>query len=226
MNQSSHDPAADRILGDLAPVRRLARPWRRAVPVCALGLVVAVAVNVTLGVRNNAALLGAGVLWGLSAVQMGYAVLLIATALRTAVPGRAPARRRTAQLLLAGGAVILGITWITWLVDATRVPSGLQRHYWAVCLRMPIFIGLPTLALTLTLAFRAYPTRPLITGALAGLGAGLLSDGTWRTYCEVSDPVHVFTTHTLSVVLLMLTGMAIAWAVERRSYSAPWFGPR
>jgi hypothetical protein len=217
MNPSSHDTAAARIFEDLAPVRRLAPPWKRAVPVAALGLLIAAAVYLKLGVRHDAPLLGGAVLWGLSALQMCYAALLIAAALRTAVPGRSPARRGAVRLLLAGGVGVLAITWLTWFAHASRVPAGLQHHYWAVCLRTPIVIGLPTLLATLALAFRAYPTRPLLTGALAGLGAGLASDGSWRTFCEVSDPVHVLTTHTASVVVLTVVGIAIAQAAGRRS---------
>jgi len=78
-------------------------------------------------------------------------------------------------------------------------------------------IGLPGLIITLALAFRAYPTRPLLTGVLAGLGAGLLSDGSWRTYCEVSDPVHVLTSHVASVALLTMAGTALAWLAARRA---------
>lgn len=76
-------------------------------------------------------------------------------------------------------------------------------------------MGLPLLALTVFLVFRAYPTRPGVTGALAGLGAGLLADGSWRTYCEVSDPAHVLTTHFASVALLTLAGVVLARLFSR-----------
>jgi hypothetical protein len=221
MNPSSHNPVAGLILEDLAPVRRIARPWRRAVPAWALGLLMAVAVYLVLGVRKDAAALGATVLWGLSAAQMAYGLVLIAAALRSAVPGRGPARRRTALLLLAGAAVVIAVTWTTWLTHASLVPPGHQRLYWAVCLRTPLVIGLPALILTLFLAFRAYPTRPLLTGALAGLGAGLLSDGSWRTFCEVSDPGHVLTSHAVSVVLLAVAGMALSAVASRRAGATP-----
>jgi hypothetical protein len=210
MTPNSPDRATRRILDDLAPVRRLARPWRRA-----LGAVMAAAVYLRLGVRHDAAALGGTILWGLSAVQMAYGVLLIAAALRTAIPGRGLARRPASLLLLAGGAIVLGTTWLTWLSHASQAPAGLEVRYWAVCLRTPLLIGLPALA------FRAYPTHPALTGALAGLGAGLLSDGSWRTYCEVSDPVHVLTSHAASVVLLTLTGAAAAWLRARTKERAP-----
>jgi hypothetical protein len=217
MNPTSPDRAANAILRDLAPVRKLARPWQRAVPAAALGLLMAGAVHQLAGVRPDAANLGAFVLWGLSAFQMACGMVLIAGALRTAVPGRAFARRATALRLLAGGAVVLLVTWTTWIVHASRVPAGHEAHYWAVCVRTPLVIGLPALVLTLVLAFRAYPTRPAVTGALAGLGAGLISDSSWRTFCEVSDPVHVLTSHAASVVLLAIAGTVLAWLTARRA---------
>jgi len=217
MNPIDRDAAARRILDDLTPVRRLSRPWKRAVPVVALGLVMAAAVYLRFGVRHDAAALGRSVLWGLSALQMGYGVLLIAFALRSAVPGRVLARRLAAVLLLAGGGVVLSITWLTWFAHASHVPAGLEAHYWTVCFRTPLAVGLPALILALVLAFRAYPTNPVLTGALAGLGAGLISDGSWRTYCEVSDPVHVLTSHAASVALLTLTGILLAWLAARRA---------
>jgi hypothetical protein len=216
MNASSGSPAADRILADLAPVRRLGRPWRRVLPVAIVGGLMAAAVSLGLGVRHDATLLGGGVLWGLSAFQMCYGLVLVGTALRVAVPGRALATRLAPFLLIAGAGVIATVTWITWLAHASHVPTGSEAFYWMVCFRTPLVVGLPALALTLVLSFRAYPTHPVLTGALAGLGAGLLSDGSWRTFCEVTDPAHVVTSHAASVAALALTGAAVAWLVGRR----------
>jgi hypothetical protein len=220
MNPSRDGSVAERILADLAPVRRLDRPWRRALPVAVVGALMALAVYLRLGVRHDARLLGGGILWGLSALQMCYGIVLIVFALRVAVPGRAPAARLAIGLLASGAAILAVVTWVTWLTHASRVPHGAEAFYWTVCLRTPLLVGLPALFLTLGLAFRAYPVNPVLTGALAGLGSGLLSDGSWRTFCEVSDPVHVFSSHTASAVLLTLAGMAVAWAVSRRRSSA------
>jgi hypothetical protein len=42
---------------------------------------------------------------------------------------------------------------------------------------------------------------------MAGLGSGLLADSGWRLYCEVSDPVHVLTSHAGAIVALTLLGL-------------------
>lgn len=221
MSQTDYQAITPGNLDDLAPVRRLARPWKRALPVCLLGALAALTVFVTLGVRADAADLGHGVLWGLSALQVGYGAALIGLALRTAVPGRDLRGSAAAILLLVGVGVVIAITFTTWSAHASHVPTGKEARYWTICFRTPLVVGFPALLLTILLAFRAYPTTPLLTGALAGLGAGLLADGSWRTYCEVSDPVHVLTSHAASVVLLMLAGSAIAWLVSTLSARGP-----
>jgi hypothetical protein len=216
MDRSSEGAVERQILGDLRPVRPLARPWKRALGVCGVGALLACGVYLGFGVRHDARLLGRGVLWGLSGLQAAYGVILIVSALRVSIPGRTLARQFAAGLLLAGVGLVLTITYATWLAHASLVPIGRQYLYWSICFRTPVLLGLPPLLLTLLLAFRAYPTRPALTGALAGLGAGLLSDGSWRTYCEVSDPGHVLTSHVASVVLLTAGGLLLALLFARR----------
>ncbi len=214
MTTPGEGPTVRHIPTDFRAVRRLPRPWTRSAAVFLVGALAAVAVYTRLGVRGDAVDLGRGVLWGLSALQACYGVILVVSALGSAVPGRRPTRQGAALLLLVGVALALAVTYVTWARHASYVPAGHEASYRAICLGTPIVVGLPALVVTLLLAFRAYPTRPLATGALAGLGAGLLADGSWRTYCEVSDPSHVLTTHLTSVAALAAAGatIAVGWA--------------
>lgn len=219
MTPTSPTAIVPEILGDLKPVRRLARPWKRTLAVCVLAALAGLVVFVWFGVRADAAEVGRAVLWGLSLFQACYGLVLVAFALRTSVPGRDLPRGLAAGLLLAGALLVLAVTFATWSAHASRVAAGMEWRYWVVCTRTPVAVGLPVLLLALLLAFRAYPTRPLLTGGLAGLGAGLLSDGSWRTFCEVSDPAHVLSSHAASVALLTLAGVVLAWAWSRWSLS-------
>ena len=63
--------------------------------------------------------------------------------------------------------------------------------FWWYCVRGPMIIAAPVLLVASVLAMRAYPTRPVLVGALCGLAAGLLADSGWRLFCEVSSPSHV-----------------------------------
>ena len=139
----------------------------------------------------------------------------MAASLRESVPGRSLPPRAATLLLSAGAGLALVVTFATWWTHASQVPAGRSDLYWRVCFATPTILALPALALALLLAFRAYPTRPPLIGALAGLGAGLLMDGSWRTYCEVSDPAHVLSSHLASVLLLTFVGIAAAAGIAR-----------
>ena len=80
-----------------------------------------------------------------------------------------------------------------------------------------MLLALPVLAATLFLARRAFPMRPSLVGALCGLGAGLIIDGGWRTYCEVSLPGHVIGSHLLAMGALILLGAVAGAALSRVS---------
>ncbi len=53
--------------------------------------------------------------------------------------------------------------------------------------------------------------QAIVAGALAGLGAGLVSDASWRLYCHVSDPGHVLVAHAGAIVALTAIGAAGGW---------------
>jgi hypothetical protein len=202
------------ILADLTPVRALAAPLRRAMVLLPAGILLLAAQPLIYGLRGDAPVLGMFRLWGLSAAQSLLGLLFIAAALREAVPGRALPRGRV--LLVLGALVSVAVTFVTWQGSATLVPLGHVAFYWTVCFTRPVMIGLPVMAIALALAWRAYPLRAALVGALAGLGAGLMTDAGWRTFCHVSDPVHVLSAHLAAVLALSGAGAAIAALLDRR----------
>lgn len=196
------------ILADLAPVRPLSAPLRRAMILLPAGLLLLAAQPLIYGLRGDAPALGLLRLWGLSVAQSLIGLLFIAAALREAVPGRTLPR---ARLLFALGALVsVAVTFVTWQGSATGVPPGFVGRFWTVCFTRPLLIGLPVMAIALGLAWRAYPLRASLVGALAGLGAGLMTDAGWRIFCDVSDPVHVLSAHLAAVLALAAAGAAAA----------------
>jgi hypothetical protein len=202
------------ILADLTPVRPLAAPLRRALVLLPAGILLLASQPLIYGLRGDAPVLGLFRLWGLSAGQSLLGLLFIAAALREAVPGRALPRGRV--LLALGALVSVAVTFVTWQGSATVVPPGHVAFYWTVCFTRPVMIGFPVMAIALALAWRAYPLRAALVGALAGLGAGLMTDAGWRTFCHVSDPVHVLSAHLAAVLALSGAGAAIAALLDRR----------
>jgi hypothetical protein len=123
---------------------------------------------------------------------------------------------RARLLFVLGALVSVAVTFVTWRGSATVVPPGHVALFWTVCFTRPVMIGFPVMAIALALAWRAYPLRAALVGALAGLGAGLMTDAGWRTFCHVSDPVHVLSAHLAAVLALAGAGAVIATLLARR----------
>jgi hypothetical protein len=77
--------------------------------------------------------------------------------------------------------------------------------------------SLPVVALASILAARAYPTRPLLAGALLGLGGGLMADAGWRLFCHFSEPAHVLAAHLGGVLVATALGSLLARRLSRAS---------
>lgn len=202
------------IAADLAPVRPLRPPWARSAVLLPLGLLLLAAQPLVLGVRSDAAAIGPLRLWAVSLLQCLGGFCLFVAALREAVPGRP--LRRAGALVGLGLLAVLTVTLLTWQASATTVPEGWVGFFWTVCFTAPFLLGLPVLALALGLAWRAYPLRVRLVGALCGLGAGLVVDAGWRTFCHVSDPVHVLSAHFAAVFALCAVGAAAGGVLARR----------
>jgi hypothetical protein len=202
------------IASDLAPVRPLASPLRRALALLPLAIVLVLAQPMLLGIRHDAAQLGPTLLWGLSLGQSVLGALLLVAALREAVPGRGLSF--SPVLLVSGAVACLAVTYATWSHSMTRVPPGHFTFFWEVCFAGPIVLGLPVVCVALWMAVRAYPLRPALVGALAGLGVGLLTDAGWRTFCHVSEPRHVLSAHVAAVLVLCGLGTLLGPVLSRR----------
>jgi hypothetical protein len=198
----------------LAPVTPLRTPGRRARVFVLLGAGALAVVPVVWGLRHDAAVLGVSHLWLLSALQLGAATLLFRHALAESIPGRSSSGRNIALLLALAAALVVGITALTFAASPTYVPFLRDARYLHTCSTRSVLLGTPALALAGWLLRRGLTMRPIVAGALAGPGAGLLADASWRLYCEVSDPLHVLTAHAAGIVTLSLLGALAGFLVQ------------
>jgi hypothetical protein len=205
-----------RIADDLTRVEPLEPPMQRAIGLVPVAIVLLVAAVLIFGLRRDAGRLGPMLTWGASTLQMLLGLVLVAMALREAVPGTTIARRTIGVVLGTALIAVLTITFLTWTWSPTTIRQGFEIYVWSVCLTGTVLSALPALALAGWLAARAFPLRPHVAGALYGLGAGLMADGGWRLFCHFSDPVHVLGSHTIGIVLTGVLG--VMWAV--------WIGRR
>jgi hypothetical protein len=203
-----------RIAADLEPVRPLAPPWRRALVLAPVGMLLAALVLGYFGRREDlpfAAVAGGG----LSKLEALAGVVFVGLALYDAIPGRIIARRALVLVFLAGCALVTGITVTTLVISPSDVPPGLAGQFAVYCLEGSTLVGLPALLVAAALAARALPVRPLLVGALYGFGSGLLSDSGWRLYCSTSALSHVLLAHGGAIVVLTIAGAVLAEAIDR-----------
>ena len=216
---SDRVPAAveQAVRADLRPVTPLPSPERRALRLAPLAALTLVAASAVFALRGDAPELGWILTWGVSIVQVLFALSLIALALRDAVPGRTLSR----AAVLASACSVLGfsvaVTLRTWDLSPTMIVPEMVAWVSSVCFTGTIVTAFPLLAVSAALAARAFVVRPWSSGALYGLGAGLGADAGWRLFCHFSDPLHVLSTHTGGVLATMAMGVLAAVIVEKRS---------
>jgi hypothetical protein len=203
-----------RAAADYTAVRPLPAPAIRALAVTPFAMLALLAAPSYFTVREDAATLGWLFTWGASLVQVTAGFMLIAAALRESVPGRSWTPAQLALWIIAPLLLVIGVTFASASVSA--LPLG--RGWWGVgvvCLGGSAAMALPIVALAGVLAMRAYPTRPVIAGLLAGLGAGLMADAGWRIFCHYGEPAHVLSAHLGGVLIAAAAGAALALTSRR-----------
>lgn len=202
------------LASDFEPVRALRSPWMRTVAVVPVAIVALVAASTAFNVRSDSATLGWFGVWGLSLLQFGMGLAVVAAALRESVPGRGWSAAALTLWLGIPIAAMIGVTLFSW--QASQVL--LRREWWVVagvCFAGSAATALPVVALASILASRAYPTRPAIAGALLGAGAGLIADAGWRIFCHFGEPSHVFSAHLAAVIISAAIGSLAAVRMSR-----------
>jgi hypothetical protein len=194
-------PAALRaaIAADLEPVRPLRSPMVRALSLAPIALALLLAAPVVFEFRDLRPL-GWFLSWGVSLIQLAAGLGLAAAALREAVPGRAWSTTAIAGLMTGAVVFVIAVTLASWQASPVVLGRG-WWEIWAICLASSAVTALPATILTAVLALRALPTRPVVTGLLAGVGAGLMADAGWRLFCHFSEPAHVLGAHLGGVLL-------------------------
>jgi hypothetical protein len=158
--------------------------------------------------------------WAVSALETGASFVVLAACFREAVPGRR----------LSGVAVAL--LWVTStllfvLVNLTArspagIPDALLLQWFGECITTALTWSVPALILPAWLVSRALPGRPSLTGALGGLGTGLMADAGMRLVCRDGDYIHVLVAHGGAILILVALGALSANVVEAAKARRLW----
>jgi hypothetical protein len=156
---------------------------------------------------------------GLYALQLALRFALAGAlgwlALREASPAEVATRSISVPTLVIG-LLLLGFLPL-WFAVGVGADLSLVPHHW-VCFRLVVGFALPTGAILAWLIARAYPLRPVFSGALAGAASGLFAEAALFLVCPISELGHAFVVHGSAVLTLTLGG-TIAGAVSRRRLS-------
>lgn len=137
-------------------------------------------------------------------VTLGLAVAAIGLVLRLIRPGATPGLWRSA-LLLAPGLLLIGIAGELLTLPAESWMTALIGRNARTCLTYIPLMGLAPLGLILLALRSGAPTRPAVTGAVAGLIAGGISAAFYASHCPDDSPLFVATWYVIAIA--MLTGI-------------------
>lgn len=206
------------IENDHRPVRPLHPAWMRTILAIAILAVVLAFVLAKASLRPDIAELPMWLSWGCSTLQLALGVLLLALALREAVPGEGipgGAVRIAAATALAVQ-VLVGIATSIYSPAITMPGSGIAPGIG--CLKHEAVMALPTFVVTLWMVFRALPLRAPTAGLLGGAGATVASDAVIHLLCPMSNLSHVLVWHSGAMVLFMILGWAAGRIWERQRW--------
>jgi hypothetical protein len=206
----------DAVQRDLRPTRPLRPPSVRALVLIPLAVAIVLAVPWLHFFRPDMGAIGFLKAWGFSFGQALAGLVIVAAALRESIPGRGLSRGAIAATITVGLAIPAALFMLTASTfDIGPAPGGALKEG-AVCFRVSALSAVPALIASAILAARALPVRPVVAGALYGLGCGLVADAGLRLYCEYTVPQHVLLAHGGAIVAAMLLGACVAVVVARR----------
>lgn len=192
-----------------APIGRYDAPRRLAVAIALAAAVTFATVVAWLGFRPDLAeAIHRPTIWMKWAYTGSIAVVALIVLRRLAQPEAARARgiglvALPVALLAAVALVQLALTPPDAMMPAWLGHSSRDCGMRIVVLSLPIFAGL-------MIAFRRFaPTRPRLTGAVAGLAAGGVGATLYGFACPETSAMFVVTFYTLGLAMATLVGLIV-----------------
>ncbi len=205
----------DAIARDLKPARPLRSPLVRALVLVPIAVAIVVAVPALHFFRSDMGVIGFARAWGFSIGQAIAGLVIVAAALREAIPGRSLSRSAIAGIVACGLAIPAALLVLTAASFDVGPAPGRDVVEGIGCFRTSALAALPALMVAAFLAARAFPVRPSVAGALYGLGGGLIADAGLRLYCEYSQPEHVILAHGGAIAASIVAGVILGRLTRR-----------
>ena len=229
MHPSPKTPEALRrvIAQDLKPVRPSPQPLQLALRMLPLALLVSSVILLAIGPRYDLGNLGPLLTWGASMMAtveysaLVWAFALVWIAAHESTPAGKLPRHMVYSAVLAASLVVVFVTLLTFSKSPAsepvlRVPPIVNELLRAKPWLMGLGCGIGStlaggiLVLLFSRIFRnSLATRPTVTGALYGAGAGLAINAGWRIACPISTPWHALGAHGAAIIATVILGAII-----------------
>ncbi|TMJ57627.1 MAG: DUF1109 family protein [Alphaproteobacteria bacterium] len=196
------------------------RPARPVSLVLALALLAAMPVSLAmlfagLGVRPDVMRAMHNPFFDLKfAVTLALAISAVGVALHLSRP-EASLRGWAWLLLIPAGLLVGGITSEMMLPQNLPMMTRLIGSNSRVCLTAVPLMSMPLLAAALIGLRHGAPTRPAVSGAIAGLLSAGLAATLYASHCTDDSPLFVATWYTIATALVAAIGAAIGARVLR-----------
>jgi len=127
-----------------------------------------------------------------------------------------PGQRWTAAVLLAAPVIVgFGAAMELFMLPSNALKSAWIGNNSMLCMTFIPLIGLGPLAILLVALRHAAPTRPMLSGAVAGILAGGIAATFYAAHCADDSPLFVATWYTLAVLGLAALGALVGKFVLR-----------
>ena len=147
-------------------------------------------------------------------VTLALVIASVALAARLVRPG-APVRKVAWWLAVPVGLLAAGIVADVALPQTSAWTTRLMGSNSMVCLTAIPMLSMPLLMAALIGLRHGAATRPMLTGAVAGLVAGGIAATFYAAHCVDDSPLFVATWYTLALALVALTGaLAGRWVLR------------
>ncbi len=147
-------------------------------------------------------------------VTLALVIASVALAARLVRPGT-PVRKAAWLLAVPLGLLAAGIAADVMLPQTSAWNARLMGSNSMVCLTAIPMLSLPLLVAALIGLRHGAATRPMLTGAVAGLVAGGIAATFYAAHCVDDSPLFVATWYTLALALVSLVGaLAGRWVLR------------
>jgi hypothetical protein len=148
------------------------------------------------------------------AVTLALAISAIAVGLHVSRP-EASLRGWAWLLLIPVGILVAGIASEMMLPQRLPMMTRLVGNNSLVCTTAIPLMSLPLLMAALIGLRHGAPTRPAVTGAIAGLLSAGLAATLYASHCTDDSPLFVATWYTIAAALVSAIGAVAGWKVLR-----------